>query len=204
MRAAVDELKKAAPTTAPSGPAASGDVSAPSGLAASGDVTALSGPAASGDVTAPSGPAASGYVAATRTAQPPRGPVLAPAKGAQDVKAPGEAAEEALRIKCPVGQGTTLSQRYKFPKRLRLRGDPNRLEDWEQDWPVHLTCQKVTRLPYKSASDKELVLHGFLRPFTVASGELYRHMMLTNEYPGEEGRAARVAQGDNPARSKHF
>eukprot|EP00959_Pyramimonas_sp_CCMP1952_P240230 5020004-Pyramimonas_sp.AAC.1 len=47
MRTAVDELKKAAPTTAPSSLAASGDVTAPSGPAASGDVTAPSGPAAS-------------------------------------------------------------------------------------------------------------------------------------------------------------
>eukprot|EP00959_Pyramimonas_sp_CCMP1952_P330140 6912335-Pyramimonas_sp.AAC.1 len=75
-RAAVDELKKAAPITAPRG------------LAASGDVTAPSGSAASGDVAVPSGPAASGYVAATRAAQPSRGPVLAPAKGVQDVKTP--------------------------------------------------------------------------------------------------------------------
>eukprot|EP00959_Pyramimonas_sp_CCMP1952_P369377 7736888-Pyramimonas_sp.AAC.1 len=89
MRTAVDELKKAAPATAPSSLAASGEVNAPSG------------PAASGDVTAPSGPAASGYVAATRAAQPPRGPVLAPAKIVQDVKTLGEAAEKALRIKCP-------------------------------------------------------------------------------------------------------
>eukprot|EP00959_Pyramimonas_sp_CCMP1952_P063323 1323515-Pyramimonas_sp.AAC.1 len=99
MRPAVDELKKAAP------------------------------------VAAPSGPAASGEVAAARAAQPPRGPVLAPARGAQDVKTPGEAAEEALRIKCPVGQGTKLSQKYKFPRSLRSDGDPNRPADWEQDWP---------------------------------------------------------------------
>eukprot|EP00959_Pyramimonas_sp_CCMP1952_P284261 5942134-Pyramimonas_sp.AAC.1 len=80
MRPAVDELKKAVPVAAPSGPAASGDVTA------------------------------------ARAAQPPRGPVLAPVKGVQDAETPGEAAGEALRVKCHIGQGTKLSQTYKFPR----------------------------------------------------------------------------------------
>eukprot|EP00959_Pyramimonas_sp_CCMP1952_P373611 7824408-Pyramimonas_sp.AAC.1 len=60
----------------------------------------------------------------------------------------------------------------------------------------------MKKLPYRSAPGQEPVLHYFLRPFAVASGELHRRMRLTNETPGEEGCVARAAQGENPARSK--
>eukprot|EP00959_Pyramimonas_sp_CCMP1952_P180593 3775968-Pyramimonas_sp.AAC.1 len=52
-------------------------------------------------VAVPSGPAASGDVTAAWAAQPSRGPALAPAKCVKDAETPGEAAEEALRLKCP-------------------------------------------------------------------------------------------------------
>eukprot|EP00959_Pyramimonas_sp_CCMP1952_P283300 5922138-Pyramimonas_sp.AAC.1 len=50
----------------------------------------------------------------------------------------------------------------------------------------------------------EPVHHNFLRPSTAESGELYRPMPLGNCCPGEEGRVAQVAKGENPPRSKEF
>eukprot|EP00959_Pyramimonas_sp_CCMP1952_P060911 1272324-Pyramimonas_sp.AAC.1 len=132
-----------------------------------------------------------------RTAQSPRSPPLAPTTGFQEAQAPGEAAEEFLRKKCPVGSLTKLSGNHKFPQRPK-EGSP---EERELDWPYHLPYQKMKKLPYKSATGPEIVYYDFLQPFTVASGNLHRGMMPGNVYPGEEGRAAEVAQGNDPPRS---
>eukprot|EP00959_Pyramimonas_sp_CCMP1952_P111873 2340055-Pyramimonas_sp.AAC.1 len=180
---AVDELKKAAPAKAPSGLSVSGSGSAPSGPAASDNTTALGGSAVPSDTAAPSGPAVSGNDATTWAAQPSRESFLAPATGVQEAKPLGEAAEEYLRNKCPVGKSTVLSQMYKFPRRLRTNGYPNRNEDWELDWPYHLSYQTTKKLPYRSAPGQDLVDHGFLRSYAIASGKLRRGMMRNNEYP---------------------
>eukprot|EP00959_Pyramimonas_sp_CCMP1952_P146128 3059610-Pyramimonas_sp.AAC.1 len=73
--------------------------------------------------------------------------------------------------------------------------------NWEQDWLYHVPYQATKKLPHRSAPGQNPVDHDFLRPFTIASGELRRGMMRNNEYPGEEGRVALVDQGKEPPRS---
>eukprot|EP00959_Pyramimonas_sp_CCMP1952_P091838 1922498-Pyramimonas_sp.AAC.1 len=77
-------------------------------------------------------------------------------------------------------------------------------KDSELDWPYHLPYLKTKKLPYRSATGQDLVEHDFLRPFTVASGRLHGGMMPGNTYPGEEGRAAQIAQAKLPPRSQQF
>eukprot|EP00959_Pyramimonas_sp_CCMP1952_P328739 6882638-Pyramimonas_sp.AAC.1 len=62
----------------------------------------------------------------------------------------------------------------------------------------------MKKLPYKSATGPEIAYHDCLQPFTVKSGNLHRDMMPGNVYPGEEGRAAEVAKGNDPPHSPQY
>eukprot|EP00959_Pyramimonas_sp_CCMP1952_P291100 6089387-Pyramimonas_sp.AAC.1 len=65
----------------------------------------------------------------------------------------------------------------------------------EYFWPIHQVYQQMMNLPVKDAKTGKITHYDFLCPFTVASGKLHRVMMPLNAYPGEEGRAAEIAEG---------